>query len=198
MAPVAWSAISLWPTQEFVDPDYMVRPVVSSPTALLVILIVSSAVTLWSLWKSFASGKPTRPRAVSVGIFAAYCGATYAVVTAPTYGANIGGAFMVLGVLPVAIGSGISFARTIRPPKARKSRSAALVLAILLGAYGAHRFYMGHKARGWVMLLTSVLTCGVLVPLMLIIGWVEAYMLWSGRFRFDDHGKWVSTSKHWR
>lgn len=57
---------------------------------------------------------------------------------------------------------------------------------------------MGHKARGWVMLLTSVLTCGVLAPLMLLVGWVEAYMIWSGRFRFDDTGKWVSTSKHWR
>lgn len=170
----------------------------------LATLIVSFMVTLWSLWKSFVSGKPTRPRALSVGFFAAYCGSTYAVITAPVSDANSGGGFMFLGLFPVAIGSGIAFVLTfrrskaLRSPKARKSRSAALVLAILLGAYGAHRFYMGHKARGWVMLLTSVLTCGVLAPLMLLVGWVEAYMIWSGRFRFDDTGKWVSTSKHWR
>lgn len=105
---------------------------------------------------------------------------------------------MVLGVLPVAIGSGIAFARTFRSPGARESRSTALVLAILLGTYGAHRFYMGHKGRGWIMLLTSVLTFGGLAPLMLIVGWVEAYLIWSGRFQRNDQGKWVSTSRHWK
>ena len=63
--------------------------------------------------------------------------------------------------------------------------SPALVLALLLGAFGAHRFYLGHKRRGWIMLLASVLTCGFLTPLMLLLGWVDAYMIWSGRLRRD-------------
>ena len=42
----------------------------------------------------------------------------------------------------------------------QKSRVAAGILAMLLGAYGIHSFYLGNTSRGLVQLLVSFLTCG--------------------------------------
>src|SRR5205085_12175320 len=41
-----------------------------------------------------------------------------------------------------------------------KSRTAAGLLGIFLGMFGAHRFYLGHNVTGTIMLLLTLLTCG--------------------------------------
>lgn len=41
-----------------------------------------------------------------------------------------------------------------------KSKLAAILLAIFLGAFGIHRFYLGHTGSAVAMLLLTVLTCG--------------------------------------
>lgn len=54
-----------------------------------------------------------------------------------------------------------------------KSKVTAGVLGILLGALGIHKFYLGYSKEGLIMLLVSVLTCGVGASVMGIIGLVE-------------------------
>jgi TM2 domain-containing membrane protein YozV len=42
----------------------------------------------------------------------------------------------------------------------RKSRITAGLLGILLGVVGAHRFYLGYRGLGWIMLLITVVSLG--------------------------------------
>ena len=50
---------------------------------------------------------------------------------------------------------------------------AAGVLAILLGSLGVHKFYLGYTKEGVIMLLVSLLTCGLGASVMSIIGIIE-------------------------
>lgn len=50
------------------------------------------------------------------------------------------------------------------------------VVAILLGSLGIHKFIMGQKTPGLIMLLVTVLTCGFGGIVMSIIGIVEGIM----------------------
>jgi TM2 domain-containing membrane protein YozV len=47
------------------------------------------------------------------------------------------------------------------------------ILAILLGALGIHKFYLGYTKEGVIMLLVSVLTLGFGAFIMSIIGLIE-------------------------
>ncbi|MEI6248704.1 MAG: TM2 domain-containing protein [Verrucomicrobiota bacterium] len=42
---------------------------------------------------------------------------------------------------------------------APKSRTAYILLAVFLGAYGIHNFYAGDKKAGLIKVLVSLLTC---------------------------------------
>lgn len=56
-----------------------------------------------------------------------------------------------------------------------KARTTAAVLAILLGTFGCHRFYLGQPEWGLIYLLL----CWTGVPT--VVGWVEgAWWLWMG------------------
>ncbi|MCX7591466.1 MAG: TM2 domain-containing protein, partial [Kiritimatiellae bacterium] len=54
-----------------------------------------------------------------------------------------------------------------------KSKIAAGLLAIFLGSLGIHKFYLGYTKEGLIMLLISVLTCGIGAGIMSIIGLIE-------------------------
>ena len=47
------------------------------------------------------------------------------------------------------------------------------ICAILLGGLGVHKFILGYTGAGLIMLLITILTCGVLWPVFHIIGIVE-------------------------
>ena len=47
------------------------------------------------------------------------------------------------------------------------------VLGILLGSLGIHKFVLGYTKAGVIMLLVSVLTCGIGASVMWIIGLIE-------------------------
>lgn len=47
------------------------------------------------------------------------------------------------------------------------------VLGILLGGLGIHKFYLGYKNEGLIMLLVTLLTCGAGGAIMGILGLVE-------------------------
>lgn len=50
---------------------------------------------------------------------------------------------------------------------------AAGVCGILIGSLGIHKFVLGYQREGLIMLLVSLLTCGMGAPIMSIIGIVE-------------------------
>jgi TM2 domain-containing membrane protein YozV len=50
---------------------------------------------------------------------------------------------------------------------------AAGICGIVLGGLGIHKFILGYTGEGLVMLLVSVLTCGIAYFVMAIIGLIE-------------------------
>lgn len=54
-----------------------------------------------------------------------------------------------------------------------EKKIAAGVLGIVLGAFGIHKFYLGYTTEGIIMLLVSILTCGIAAGIMSIIGIIE-------------------------
>jgi TM2 domain-containing membrane protein YozV len=47
------------------------------------------------------------------------------------------------------------------------------ILAILLGPLGIHKFILGYQKEGIIMLLVSILTCGIGAGIMGLIGLIE-------------------------
>lgn len=74
------------------------------------------------------------------------------------------------------------------PGYVQKSRVAAGILAMLLGAYGVHSFYLGNTSRGLVQLLVSFLTCGFGAIVMQIWGILDGIKLLDGRINTDANG----------
>jgi TM2 domain-containing membrane protein YozV len=57
-------------------------------------------------------------------------------------------------------------------PGAEK-KIAAGILGILLGGLGIHKFILGYSTAGVIMLLISLLTCGLGYPIMHLFGLIE-------------------------
>ncbi len=53
------------------------------------------------------------------------------------------------------------------------NKIAAGVCGILLGSLGVHKFILGYTGAGLIMLLVTVLTCGVAGVVMHVIGLIE-------------------------
>ena len=71
------------------------------------------------------------------------------------------------------------------PGYVQKSRVAAGILAILLGTYGIHSFYLGNTSRGLLQLLLSLFTCGIGAIVMFIWGIVDGVRILDGRINTD-------------
>ena len=71
-----------------------------------------------------------------------------------------------------------------------KSKMAAGLLGIFLGALGIHNFYMGYKGKAIIQLLLG--TVGIIVLIGPVIsgiwGLVEGIMILAGKIRVDGHG----------
>lgn len=63
------------------------------------------------------------------------------------------------------------------PPTSVSSRAsnkvAAGVCGILLGSLGIHKFILGYTGAGLIMLLVTILTCGIAAAITHIIGLIE-------------------------
>ncbi|MBD2608668.1 TM2 domain-containing protein [Scytonema hofmannii FACHB-248] len=66
----------------------------------------------------------------------------------------------------------------INETDASKKVSAG-ICAILLGALGVHKFILGYNTEGIIMLLSTLLTCGLGGAVMGVIGLVEGIMYLS-------------------
>ena len=73
----------------------------------------------------------------------------------------------------------------------RKSRITAGLLGILLGVVGAHRFYLGYKGLGWIMLLITAVSLGQAWFVPAIWGAIEGILYLVMR-----KGYWSVDAKH--
>ncbi|HWJ97230.1 MAG TPA: TM2 domain-containing protein, partial [Acidimicrobiales bacterium] len=85
-------------------------------------------------------------------------------------------------VAPVA---GVYLPVVTTPPK---SKIAAGLLAFFLGTLGIHRFYLGYNGIGITMLLLTVLSFGILAPIVAIWALVECIVIFAGGMK-DSHNR---------
>ena len=81
-----------------------------------------------------------------------------------------------------------------------KNRTTAGLLAIFLGAFGLHKFYLGYNQAGFVMMAVSImggiLSFGLATAVMQVIAFVEAGVyLTRTQEAFDD--LYVAHSREW-
>lgn len=70
----------------------------------------------------------------------------------------------------------------------KKSKVAAGLLGIFLGAFGVHNFYLGYNSKATAQLLITVLTCGVLSFVSGIWGFIEGIFILTGSINVDADG----------
>ena len=70
-----------------------------------------------------------------------------------------------------------------------KSKIAAGLLGIFLGAFGVHNFYLGYTGKAVGQLLLTILSCGVLSFVSGIWGLIEGIMILTGSITTDANGK---------
>jgi len=58
------------------------------------------------------------------------------------------------------------------------------ILGIVVGGFGIHKFILGYQKEGLIMLLVSVLSCGMLAGVMHVIGIVEGIIYLT---QSDEH-----------
>lgn len=74
------------------------------------------------------------------------------------------------------------------PGAEQKSKMAAGLFGILLGAFGVHNFYLGFTGKAVAQLLITVLSCGALSPISGIWGLVEGIQILTGSIKADAKG----------
>lgn len=80
--------------------------------------------------------------------------------------------------------------------EASNQKLAAGLLAIFLGSFGVHKFVLGYNTAGLIMLLVTVLTCGVAGFVMGVIGIIEGIIyLTKSPEEFD--AIYLQNSKEW-
>ena len=79
---------------------------------------------------------------------------------------------------------------------ANSNRVAAGVCGILLGALGVHKFILGMKTPGLIMLLVSVLTCGFGAWVMGVIGLIEG-IIYLTKSDAEFHQTYVVEKRAW-
>lgn len=69
-----------------------------------------------------------------------------------------------------------------------KSKIAAGLLGIFLGALGVHNFYLGYTGKAIAQLLITVLTCGIFSFVSAIWGLIEGILILTGSIDVDAEG----------
>jgi TM2 domain-containing membrane protein YozV len=66
-----------------------------------------------------------------------------------------------------------------------KSKMAAGLLGVFLGAWGVHRFYLGHVGIGIAQIAVTLVTCGVGG----LWGFIEGILVLTGTINTDAEGR---------
>ena len=70
----------------------------------------------------------------------------------------------------------------------QKSKIAAGLLGIFLGAFGVHNFYLGFNGKAVAQLLITVLSCFILSPVSGIWGLIEGILILTDSICEDANG----------
>lgn len=77
----------------------------------------------------------------------------------------------------------------------QKSKLAAGLLGIFLGAFGVHNFYLGYTTKGLIQVLISIIggiiTCGIATVIVEIWGLIEGILIISGSTPYTVDGKGI-------
>ena len=84
----------------------------------------------------------------------------------------------------VCTSCGVALNNTIEQKTSEKSKMAAGLLGIFLGAWGIHNFYLGNTNRGVIQLVLTLVTCGVAG----IWGVIEGILILCGNINTDAKG----------
>ena len=74
----------------------------------------------------------------------------------------------------------------------QKSKIAAGILAIFLGCFGVHNFYLGYTGKAIGQLLITILSCFILSPISAIWGLIEGILILTGSINVDAQGNELS------
>ena len=74
-----------------------------------------------------------------------------------------------------------------------KSKVAAGVLAIVLGGLGIHKFYLGYVLPGILLIIISLVTCGIVGPIIALIEGILYLTMTDEAF----HETYVEDRKDW-
>lgn len=74
------------------------------------------------------------------------------------------------------------------PVMGAKSKTAAGLLGIFLGAFGAHNFYLGYTTKAVIQLVVTLATLGIGGVAMGIWGLIEGIMILTGSIAVDGRG----------
>ena len=77
---------------------------------------------------------------------------------------------------------------TVNTGSPAKSKVAAGVMGIIVGAFGVHNFYLGYTGKAVAQLLITVLSCGILSFASAIWGLIEGIMILTGSINTDAQG----------
>ena len=80
--------------------------------------------------------------------------------------------------------------------EASNQKLAAGLLAIFLGSFGVHKFVLGYNTAGLIMLLVTVLTCGVAGFVMGVIGIIEG-IIYLTKSPEEFESIYLQNSKEW-
>lgn len=86
----------------------------------------------------------------------------------------------------VCMSCGYALTPAVNPDS--KSKMAAGLLGIFLGAFGVHNFYLGNTGKAVAQLLISVLSCFTLSMISGIWGLVEGILILTGSINTDGKG----------
>lgn len=75
-----------------------------------------------------------------------------------------------------SVNEGASGAMTDWKAAGADKKMVSGIVAILLGAFGIHKFLLGYTTEGVIMLLVTILSCGILAMVPSVIGIVEGIM----------------------
>lgn len=70
-----------------------------------------------------------------------------------------------------------------------KSKMAAGLLAIFLGVFGVHNFYLGYTGKAVAQLLITLLSCFILSPVSAIWALIEGIQILAGNNKTDATGR---------
>ncbi len=88
----------------------------------------------------------------------------------------------------VCMSCGFSAASKPMAAPGAKSKMAAGLLGIFLGAFGVHNFYLGYKGKAIAQLLITLLSCFMLSEVSAIWGLIEGIMILAGNINTDADG----------